>query len=92
MRISQQRSLPLFALALIGMVAYGGIVSVHLRYGTLRDGHIIETLAWYGLAFAAYVVAIVWVERSGRFSLAVGLGGGCSVSSYASFYSTYLIG
>ncbi len=68
MRISQRRSLLMFALALIGIAAYGGMVSVHLRYGTLRDGHTIETLAWYGLAFAVYVAAIVWVERGGRFS------------------------
>jgi len=68
MRINQPRSLVLFALAVLGAVAYGGMVSVHLRYGTLRAGHTPETLAWYGLAFFVYVAAIIWVERSGRFS------------------------
>lgn len=68
MRINQPRSLVLYTLALFGMIAYGGMVSVHWRYGTLRDGHTPETLAWYGLAFVVYIAAIVWVERSGRFS------------------------
>lgn len=65
---NQRRFVILFALAFLGMVAYGGMVSVHLRYGTLRDGYIIETLAWYALAFVVYVAAIIWVEGSGRFS------------------------
>ena len=68
MRINQSRSLVLYTLAVIGVVAYGGMVSVHLRYGTLRAGHTPETLAWYGLAFAAYIASIVWVERTDRYS------------------------
>jgi hypothetical protein len=68
MRINQPRSLTLFTLAVIGAVAYGGMVSVHLRFGTLRAGHTPETLGWYGLAFVVYIAAIIWVEWSGRYS------------------------
>lgn len=35
------------------------------RYGTLRDGRIPETIAWYLLAFFAYLAAILWVEKRG---------------------------
>ncbi|MCQ3977936.1 MAG: hypothetical protein DPW09_31295 [Anaerolineae bacterium] len=50
-------------LAIIGLATYSGLVSLHSRYGGLRDSHIPETLAWYGLAFAAYLAAILWAER-----------------------------
>jgi hypothetical protein len=44
------------------------MVSVHLRFGTLRAGQTPETLAWYGLAFIAYLAAVIWVERTGQYS------------------------
>lgn len=58
-------------LAIIGLVAYSGLVSLHSRHGTLRDGHTPETLAWYGLAFTAYLAAILWAERRRAVSLKV---------------------
>ncbi|MFZ0547352.1 MAG: hypothetical protein WAM60_18040 [Candidatus Promineifilaceae bacterium] len=68
MRINQPRSLILYTLAVVGVMAYGGMVSVHVRFGTLRAGHTPETLGWYGLAFLVYLAAVIWVERSGRYS------------------------
>ena len=45
------------------LLAYAGLVSLHLRYGTLRDEHTPETLLWYGLAFVAYLLGLLWAER-----------------------------
>jgi hypothetical protein len=50
-------------LAAISLIAYGGMVSLHLRHGTLRDSHTPDTLIWYGVAFMAYLVALWWAER-----------------------------
>ncbi|HEX9924552.1 MAG TPA: hypothetical protein VGD99_17985, partial [Anaerolineae bacterium] len=52
----------LIVTAILGLGAYAGIAGLHLRHGTLRDGITPDTLAWYALAFAAYLGAIVWVE------------------------------
>jgi len=45
------------------LIAYAGMVGVHLQYGTLRDTHMPNTLFWYGLAFIAYLGTLLWVER-----------------------------
>ncbi len=47
----------------VGLLAYGGMVSMQWRYGTLRDGRTPETIAWYLLAFVAYLGILVWAER-----------------------------
>lgn len=57
--------------AAVGLGAYAGMVSVHRQYGSLRDGHIPQTLAWYGLAFGAYLAAILWTERRQAASIAL---------------------
>ncbi|MCI0394557.1 MAG: hypothetical protein L0332_18310 [Chloroflexi bacterium] len=58
----------LWALALLGLVAYGGLAGIHLAHGTLRAGQTPATLAWYALAFLAYAGALAWVERRGRIA------------------------
>ena len=58
----------LFFIAL-SLFAYGGMISVHLLYGTLRDGYVPQTIGWYLLAFVAYVGALVWVERRGGVAM-----------------------
>lgn len=47
----------------LSLLAYGGLVSMQWRYGTLRDGRTPETIAWYLLAFGAYLGILVWTER-----------------------------
>ena len=41
------------------------MVRMEWLYGTLRDGRIPETIAWYLLAFFAFLAAILWVEKRG---------------------------
>jgi hypothetical protein len=52
----------LTGLAAASLLAYSGIVAVHLQYGTLRDGYTPNTLTWYALAFVAYLGTLLWVE------------------------------
>ena len=47
----------------VGFVAYGGFLFMHWSYGTLRAGQVPQTIAWYLLAFIAFVGALIWVER-----------------------------
>ena len=56
-------------------MAYGGMVSLHLRHGTLRDIHTANTLIWYLLAFVTYLAAILWAERRRKISRMVMWGG-----------------
>ena len=56
-------------------MAYGGMVTLHLRHGTLRDIHTANTLIWYLFAFATYLVAILWAERRRKISRMVMWGG-----------------
>jgi alpha-1,6-mannosyltransferase len=53
------------ALVLATLGAYAGMVSMEWRNGTLRDGHVPETIAWYLLAFAAYLGMLFWSEKQG---------------------------
>ena len=55
----------LFLLSGLSLLAYGGMVRMDWRYGTLRDGRLPETIAWYLLAFFAFLGAILWVEKRG---------------------------
>ena len=49
-----------FAITLAGFL---GILSVDVRFGTLRDEFVTQTIGWYLLAFVGFVGAIVVVER-----------------------------
>jgi alpha-1,6-mannosyltransferase len=57
------------------LVAYGGMVSVHLRYGTLTQGSTPNTLTWYGLAFIAYLGLLLWTEYHQGLSFKIIWGG-----------------
>ena len=46
----------------VSLGAYGGLISLHLKEANLNNGSVPFTLAWYALAFAAYLGAIAWVE------------------------------
>ena len=58
-------SLVLLISLALSLAAYGGIASLHLRTGTLTFANTPTTVAWVMLAFTAYVIALVAVERSG---------------------------
>ena len=53
------------------LVAYGGLVHLHLRTGTLTFGNVPITLRWYALAFIAYLGALIWAEWRRGLSLKV---------------------
>ena len=45
------------------ILTYIGMASVDWRFGTLRDQFVVQTIGWYLVAFAVFVVLIVWAER-----------------------------
>ena len=47
----------------LGLVAYGGMLSLDARSGTLRDRFTSQTIGWYLLAFAGFALALWWNER-----------------------------
>ncbi len=49
----------------LSFLAYLGMVSTDWLYGTLRNGRTPHTIAFYLLAFTAYLGAILWVEKRG---------------------------
>ncbi|MCP4357389.1 MAG: hypothetical protein GY796_05150 [Chloroflexi bacterium] len=55
----------LLLLTALSLLAYGGMVRMQWLYGTLRDGRTPQTIAWYLLAFLAYLGAILWAEKRG---------------------------
>lgn len=62
--------------AIIGVIAvslgaYGGLVRLYFQTGNLNNATVPHTLAWYALAFVAYLAALLWVERRGALSLRV---------------------
>lgn len=57
--------------AAISLGSYLGMVTLHIRQGTLRDWHTAHTLGWYALAFAGYLAALVWVEKKQSARLAL---------------------
>ncbi|MCP4418614.1 MAG: hypothetical protein GY805_18495 [Chloroflexi bacterium] len=65
MGTKRKHSWRFFLFAGLSLLAYGGMVRMEWLYGTLRDGRIPETIAWYLLAFFAYLGAILWVEKRG---------------------------
>ncbi len=46
----------------VSLAAYGGMVRLHIQEATLNHAAIPYTLAWYAIAFCAYLGAILWVE------------------------------
>lgn len=71
------------SLFIISLSAYGGMVSMQLRHGNLGTTVIAEFLVWFGLAFASYAAAVIWLERSWRGS---GRTGSPSLSGLREFY------
>ncbi len=61
----------------VGLVAYAGLVALHWQTGTLTFASVPATLGWYFVAFAAFIGAVIWIERidgiSPFFILAVAL-------------------
>lgn len=50
------------ALTLLSLVAYGALVWIGLRYGTLRDQVVPQTVSWYAVAFVAYLGILAWSQ------------------------------
>ncbi len=72
MRIKSCKIRPYQALLIalgLSLVAYTGLVSLYFQSNTLNNGSVPYTLGWYGLAFGAYLGALVWVERQNNISL-----------------------
>jgi alpha-1,6-mannosyltransferase len=62
-------------LSAASLTAYAGMVVLHIRYGTLSAAQTPAFLACYGVAFAAYVGALLWVERQGGVPIGLIYGG-----------------
>ena len=62
-RVPWRQQWGLILVTAVSIVAYGGLAWLHWQYGTLRDGIIGQTIAWYLVAFAAFVGVIVWAEK-----------------------------
>ena len=60
---SVRRAWGLWVATALGLVAYGGIVRLDSTAGTLRDGFTSQTIGWYLLAFAGFLIALWWNER-----------------------------
>ncbi len=58
-------------MTIISLTAYGGMVILDWQSGTLRDDRVPATLAWYAVAFAAYLGSLAWAERCRRNPLAL---------------------
>ena len=51
-----------FILTVISLIAYLGLVRMEWLYDTLRDQYTSQTVAWYLLAFLAFVGLLIWAE------------------------------
>ncbi len=60
-----KRNWGLYFLTAMSFLAYAGLVGMDRLYGTLRGAHTPQTIAWYLVAFLAYLGALVWVEKRG---------------------------
>ncbi len=49
----------------LGLVGYGGMVALDATEGTLRADVVPRTIGLYLVAFAGFVIALVWQERRG---------------------------
>ena len=62
--MTRLRSLSLpFPLLAVSTFAYGGMVSMQIRHGNLGTTEVPEFLVWFAVAFAAYAIAVFWLER-----------------------------
>ena len=57
----QQQRIALTVVGLLSFLAYGGLVRVHWRYGTLTFAQVPQSIGWLLLAFALYVALIGWM-------------------------------
>ena len=62
---SIRKQWPLLLFSGISLLAYTGLASLDWRYGTLRAEYTPQSIAWYGLAFIAYLGLLIWVEKRG---------------------------
>ncbi len=53
----------LWLAALLGLAAYAGLLALDIDAGTLRDRFVSQTIVWYLIAFAGFLVALWWNER-----------------------------
>jgi hypothetical protein len=65
------RAIIWLSLTTISLIPYGGLVTLDWQTGTLREEQVPTTLAWYALAFAAYLGSLVWAERRQPVPLAL---------------------
>ena len=47
----------------VGLVAYGGLVRLDMSAGTLGEEFTPQTIGWYLVAFASFLLALWWNER-----------------------------
>lgn len=57
--------------AAVGAAAFVALVGLDATAGTLRDGVVPRTIAWYLVAFGGFVLAVVTAERSWRSGRAI---------------------
>ncbi len=65
----------LIAVAAASLLAYGGMVGLHFRHGSLSHGYTPHTLSYYALAFMAYLGLLLWMERRQGLSFKIIWGG-----------------
>ena len=58
-----QRGWGIWLAVLLGLAAYAGRVALDASSGTLRASFTSQTIAWYLLAFAGFLIAVWWNER-----------------------------
>ena len=54
---------PLVMLSGVTLLAYAGLAGLDWRYGTLRASYTPQSIAWYLLAFFAYLGLLIWAEK-----------------------------
>ena len=59
------RQCPLLLFSSVSLLAYIAMVVIDWRYGTLRAANTPRTIAWFGLAFFAYLGLLFWAEKRG---------------------------
>ena len=63
-----ERSPAMIAANFVCLVGFVGLAVLDARAGTLRDGIVIETMVWYGIAFVGFLGA-VWVNERSKISM-----------------------
>lgn len=61
--VRRTRLAPLIGAAVVAVGLFA-LAILDLRHGTLRDSIVPQTIGWYLVAFAGFVIAAVWNERS----------------------------